>query len=648
MPLRCFRLHCHSNVAQFHHLHCLPVRISRTLSGHPFTMDVFSTWDLLFLKASLVAVLIAFGKSYIPRMLSSRKAPPVFPLLAGPKQDAAQSLPTTRSIKKRMQQTGKNCIIFYGSQTGTAEKFARRLAKETTTRFNLQNMIADLDDFDFDDLNALETQQLAIFVLATYGEGEPTDNAISFYNFLKRNANLPDGAAANRSLSQFRYVAFGLGNSSYQFYNSMILRTDEMFRSCGATRIGEVGLGDDGKGTLEEDFSQWKEKALIAIAEHFRLQELEHEFKPDFEVTESQVIQISDVFLGEPNKAQLRNKIYGPFTPQNPFPATIVEARELFSSKDRNCLHLEFDVSNTTLKYDTGDHLAVSPVNSELEVDRFLRVFGLHQRKGQIIEIRSYDPSVKVTIPSKTTYEAAARHYLDIGAAVTRQLLTSLSALTVREQTRSELIRLGSDKESFQREIAHRRLNLGQALSLIAPGYAFEEIPYSFILENVGRLQPRYYSISSSSLVSRKRISITAVVDYAKSAEGDFEFRGVNTSYLFALKSNFQATTPVSMPTPSAEASVFQQTHQISGPRGSFLQPTALIHVRQSKFRLPRNPSTPVIMIGPGTGVAPFRAFVQERALQCQAGRGVGRTILFYGCRRRDEDYLYKEEWRVR
>ena len=136
-------------------------------------------------------------------------------------------------------------------------------------------MIADLDDFDFDDLNALETQQLAIFVLATYGEGEPTDNATSFYNFLKRNANLPDGAAANRSLSQFHYVAFGLGNSSYQFCNSMILRTNEMFQSCGATRIGEVGLGDDGKGTLEKDFSQWKEKALVAIAEDFRFQELE-------------------------------------------------------------------------------------------------------------------------------------------------------------------------------------------------------------------------------------------------------------------------------------------------------------------------------------------------------------------------------------
>src|SRR5947209_1721649 len=89
VPLVCFRLHCPFK-------RCAVSSESQALSSHPFTMDVFSTWDLLFLKASLVAILITFGKSYIPRMLSSRKAPPVFPRLAGPKQDTAQSLSTTR------------------------------------------------------------------------------------------------------------------------------------------------------------------------------------------------------------------------------------------------------------------------------------------------------------------------------------------------------------------------------------------------------------------------------------------------------------------------------------------------------------------------------------------------------------------------
>lgn len=66
--------------------------------------------------------------------------------------------------------------------------------------------------------------------------------------------------------------------------------------------------------------------------------------------------------------------------------------------------------------------------------------------------------------------------------------------------------------------------------------------------------------------------------------------------------------------------------------------------VRPSTFKLPQDPATPVIMIGPGTGVAPMRAFLQERAWQREQGMAVGATLLFFGCRRRDEDYIYENE----
>lgn len=68
------------------------------------------------------------------------------------------------------------------------------------------------------------------------------------------------------------------------------------------------------------------------------------------------------------------------------------------------------------------------------------------------------------------------------------------------------------------------------------------------------------------------------------------------------------------------------------------------MYVRKSQFRLPFKATTPVIMVGPGTGVAPFIGFIQERAWLRQQGKEVGETLLYYGCRRSDEDYLYREE----
>lgn len=90
------------------------------------------------------------------------------------------------SFIKKLKSSGRSLVVFYGSQTGTAEEFAGRLAKEGM-RYQLKGMVADPEECDMEELLNLKdiSNSLAVFCLATYGEGDPTDNAMEFYEWIK-------------------------------------------------------------------------------------------------------------------------------------------------------------------------------------------------------------------------------------------------------------------------------------------------------------------------------------------------------------------------------------------------------------------------------------------------------------------------------
>jgi NADPH-ferrihemoprotein reductase len=87
--------------------------------------------------------------------------------------------------------------------------------------------------------------------------------------------------------------------------------------------------------------------------------------------------------------------------------------------------------------------------------------------------------------------------------------------------------------------------------------------------------------------------------------------------------------------------------YETSGPRNKYDGYRVPLHIRPSNFKLAVDPSKPIIMVGPGTGVAPFHGFLQERAAQATAGLTVGKPVLFYGCRTRGEHFIYADDWEV-
>ncbi|KAL2208727.1 cytochrome P450 oxidoreductase [Sarocladium strictum] len=544
----------------------------------------------------------------------------------------------TRNIVEKMEESGKNCIIFYGSQTGTAEDYASRLAKEGKSRFGLETMVADLEEYDFDNLDTIPNDKVVMFVLATYGEGEPTDNAVEFYEFITgEDVSFSEGDN-NPPLSNLNFVAFGLGNNTYEHYNSMVRNVNKALEKLGAHRIGEAGEGDDGAGTMEEDFLAWKDPMWESLAKKMGLEEREAVYEPIFGIVEREGLtpESPEVYLGEPNKMHLEGSARGPFNSHNPYIAPIAESREIFSVKDRNCLHLEVDISASNLSYQTGDHIAVWPTNPGDEVDRFLEILGLTEKRKQVISVKALEPTAKVPFPTPTTFDAIVRYHLEICAPVSRQFVSTLAAFAPSEAAKAEMVRLGGDKDYFHDKTGAHFLNISRLLAKVSNGAKWDQIPFSAFIEGITKLQPRYYSISSSSLVQPKKISITAVVENQQIPGRDAPFRGVATNYLFALKQKQNGD-------PSPEP--FGQSYEIHGPRNKYDGIHVPVHVRHSNFKLPSDPSRPIIMVGPGTGVAPFRGFIQERAKLAKEGANVGRTLLFFGCRKRSEDFLYEKEW---
>ena len=597
-------------------------------------MAQLDTLDIVVLVALLVGTVAYFTKG---TYWAVQKDPYATSFANG----SAGKLGKSRNILEKLDETGKNCVVFYGSQTGTAEDYASRLAKEGSSRFGLKTMTADLEEYDFENLDQFPEDKVAIFVLATYGEGEPTDNAVEFYEFIgSEDVNFSEkGGMDSQPLVGLSYVAFGLGNNTYEHYNSMVRNVTKYLDRLGAKRIGEAGEGDDGAGTMEEDFLAWKEPMWAALADAMQLEEREAVYEPVFEVTEKPDMSAEEdtVYLGEPNKNHLEGTGKGPYNAHNPFIAPIAESTEIFHDKSRNCLHMEVDISGSNLSYTTGDHIAVWPNNAGKEVDRFINVLNMDSKRDTVISVKGMDATAKVPFPTPTTYEAVVRYHMEIGAPVSRQMVSTLAQFAPNDDIKAEVAKIGNDKDYFHSVVAEKNYNLAQLLESF--GQKWEKIPFSFFIEGLNKIQPRYYSISSSSLVQKNKISITAVVESVEKPGAPHVVKGVTTNLLLALKLKQHGD-----PTPDPHG----LNYAINGPRNKYDGVHIPVHVRHSNFKLPSDPAKPIIMVGPGTGVAPFRGFVQERAQQAKNGENVGKTMLFFGCRKSDEDFIYKDEWKVR
>lgn len=273
------------------------------------------------------------------------------------------------------------------------------------------------------------------------------------------------------------------------------------------------------------------------------------------------------------------------WTRKTPFAAEILtNQRIVASNSERDIRHLELSLEDSGITYQPGDALGVWPVQSQVLVQAVLDTLGL-------------DGSTDVTIQSETHSLADwLTHYRE---------LTCLTRPFIQAQAER-----GNHQELLALLEKDRLNELAQLLNRVQLIDFLRDWPTDWTAEalvaSLRPLAPRMYSVASSQQEVDDEVHLTVELLHYQSHDQD-RF-GVATRYLCDLEEG--ETAPV------------------------FLDPN-------DRFRLPADDSTDIIMIGPGTGIAPFRAFVQERA---ERG-GEGRNWLFFGNRHMRRDFLYQVEW---
>ena len=600
------------------------MKMATLVAEHPFSVSDLTSFPQYgtvddFAAMAVLASLSLFYFLYI----RDKPDPNLYRLFERPQEKLGicKAAETTRDVALKLEQVGADMVIFWGSQSGTCERLANRLSKEIRQRFGKRALAADLFDYEPSTIANISETKLAIFLVSTYGEGEPSDNSTEFLNWFESNPT--------SKLSNLMYAALGLGNSNYKYYNAVVDLLADKLSGLDAHEMLGTGRADDAKGETEEHYLSWKTSLFDMLKAQLGYEEHDPVYEPSIEVVEG--LASTAGFAGAPWTPNENKKMSRNMSPN--YPLAVRETRELFTdASSRKCLHMEIDLnvdSYASLKYKTGDHLGVWAANPAEEVDSLLSILGLTSRRSTAVSIEQQDTECRPKVPTPTTIEALLTHYLEICAPISRETMSSLVQFAPNTSAKDALSRLSSDKAAYSQLLGSRYINVGRLLEILAPGEgSWKDLPLSFIIEALPAMRPRYYSISSSSVVQPKSIAITAVV--ADQALSEDTIPGLCTNYLLGRK---------------VRQGSFSRRRSSVQVREKFqMAPKLFAHVRKSTFKLPTLSTQPIVMVGAGTGVAPFRAFLQERARLARMGREIGRTILLFGCRNESQDYIYREE----
>ncbi|XP_071455129.1 NADPH-dependent diflavin oxidoreductase 1 isoform X2 [Hetaerina americana] len=460
----------------------------------------------------------------------------------------------------------------------------------------------------------LINEKLVIFVCSTTGQGEEPDNMKNFWKFLLRK-NLP-----THSLSNLSFAVLGLGDSSYAKFNFVAKRLYRRLTQLGGTPLLPVGLADD-QHDLGPDavIDPWENNLISSICINHKISSEVNSESAEHLLTRYRAVVVQDAELSESTPSAEKEGIEDPelrgWSKEHPVIAVVKENIRI-TSKDhfQDVRLLKF--STGSLEYSPGDVLTVCPSNLAENVKKFFEVTSFNP--DQRICLYPNDPDV--TSPSSkfrpvsqgggggVTVRECAEKVWDLSRQPGRQTLALMSTFSPNELEKEKLEELSSTEgqEEYLSYVCRLRRTMVEVLSDFP--FTAAALTLDQIFDVLRPIRPRAFSIASSSKAHPGEIHLlVAVVNYKTKI----------VAPRLGLCSNWLARTVPGEKIP--------------------------IWIRKGSLRFPSESTIPMVMVGPGTGVAPFRSFISEQVALEKAS--ADSLVLFFGCRNSSGDFLCGDEW---
>uniref|UniRef100_A0A8B9SWB9 Nitric oxide synthase n=1 Tax=Anas platyrhynchos TaxID=8839 RepID=A0A8B9SWB9_ANAPL len=548
-----------------------------------------------------------------------------------------------QAMAKRVKAT-----ILYATETGKSQVYAKTLCEIFKHAFDAKVM--SMDEYD---IVHLEHETMVLVVTSTFGNGDPPENGEKFGCALMEmknpNSNLEerksykvrfnsvssysdarksssdgpdsrDNFESTGPLANVRFSVFGLGSRAYPHFCAFARAVDTLLEELGGERILRMGEGDELCGQ-EESFRTWAKKVFKRAMSSAWGTTVNIEKANNSLISNDRSWKRSKFRLTYVAEApELTQGLYS-IHKKRVYAARLITRQNLQSPKSsRSTIFLRLHTNgHQELQYLPGDHLGVFPGNHEglvnALIDRLEDAPPANQLvKVELLEERSTALGVisnwtdENRIPPCTIFQAF-KYYLDITTPPTPLLLQQFALLATSDKEKKRLQVLSKGLQEYEEWKWSKNPTIVEVLE----EFPSVQMPSTLLLTQLPLLQPRYYSISSSPEMYPGEVHLTvAVVSYrTRDGEGPIH-HGVCSSWLNRIQ-------------PDEVVPCFV--------RGA------------PSFHLPQDPQVPCILIGPGTGIAPFRSFWQQRLFEIQhKGLKPCPMVLVFGCRQSRIDHIYKEE----